>query len=42
MDWIKHLDHLQTVFKEFDFALALNEKVLICHFYNSLRFFIWA
>ena len=37
MDWVAHLEHLQTVFKEFDLAAAPTEEVLICYFCDGLR-----
>ena len=41
MDWIAHLEHLQTVLKKFDLATALNKDILIYHFCNGLKSFIW-
>ena len=37
MNWTAHIEHLQTVLKEFNFAVALNKEVLICHFCNGLK-----
>ena len=37
MDWAAHLEHLQTVLKEFNPVTAPTEKVLICYFYDGLR-----
>ena len=42
MDWAAHLEHLQTMFREFDSAAAPNEEVFICYFYDGLRPSIWA
>ena len=42
MVWAAHLEHFQTVLKEFDFATVPNEEVLIRYFCNSLRPSIWA
>ena len=42
MDWAAHLEHLQTVLKEFDSAATPNDKVLICYFRDRLRSFIRA
>lgn len=32
-----HLEHLETVLKEFDLDIASNKEVLICYFCNGLR-----
>ena len=37
MDWAAHLNHLQTVLREFDSTTAPNEGVLICYFCDGLR-----
>ena len=37
MDWAAHLEHLQTVLREFDFAAAPNQEDLICYFCDNLR-----
>ena len=37
IDWAAHLEHLQTVLKEFDPAAAPTEEVLICYFCDGLR-----
>ena len=37
MDWVAHLEHLQTLLREFNSAAAPNEEVLICHFCDGLR-----
>ena len=37
MDWAAHLEHLQTVLKEFDPVAAPNEEVLIRYFRDGLR-----
>ena len=37
MDWAAHLEHLQTVLREFDSAAAPNEEVLIRYFCDGLR-----
>lgn len=37
LDWAAHLEHLQTVLKEFDLIAALNEAVLIWHFRDGLK-----
>ena len=37
MDWAAHLEHLQTVLREFDSAAAPNKEVLICYFCDGLR-----
>ena len=37
MDWVAHLDYLQTVFREFNFAATPNEEGLICYFCDSLK-----
>ena len=42
MDWAAHLEHLQTVFKEFDPATAPTKEVLICYSRDGLKPFIQA
>ena len=37
MDWAAHLEHLQTVLKEFNPAATPTEEVLICYFCDSLK-----
>ena len=37
MDWAAHLEHLQTVFREFDANTVISEPVLICLFRHGLR-----
>ena len=37
MDWAAHLEHLQTVFREFDADTVISEPVLIRLFRNGLR-----
>ena len=37
MDWTAHLEHLQTVLKEFDPAAAHTEEILTRYFCNGLR-----
>ena len=40
MDLAAHLEHLQTVLKEFNTTTASIEEVLICYFCDGLRAFI--
>ena len=40
MDWVAHLEHLQTIFKEFDANRIISELVLIWLFYDGLRPYI--
>ena len=42
MDRATHLEHLQTVLREFNSAATPNKQVLIGYFYDNLRFFIQA
>ena len=37
MDWAAYLEHLQTVFREFDANTVISELVLIRLFCNGLR-----
>ena len=37
MNWKAHLEHLQTVFWEFDTGMVIFEPVLICLFCNDFR-----
>ena len=37
MDWAAHLEHLQTVFREFDADTVISEPVLIRLFRDGLR-----
>ena len=36
MDWAAHLEHLQTVLREFNTDAVISEPVLICLLYNGL------
>ena len=42
MDWAAHLEHLQTVFREFDADVVISEPVLIRLFHNGLKPSIYA
>ena len=42
MDWAAHLEHLQTVVREFNANAVISEPVLICLFRNGCRLSIRA
>ena len=37
MDWAAHLEHLQTVFREFNSVVAPNKDTMIWYFQEGLR-----
>ena len=42
MDWAAHLEHLQSILREFDPTAVLNEETLIRYFRDGLRSYIRA
>ena len=37
MNWAAHLEHLQTIFQEFNANTVILKSLLICLFYNGLK-----